>query len=66
MTEYLVTWSIELDAESPEDAALQALAIHRDPESLATVFNVAERLGPGMRRGFVTVDVMAGVVENVH
>ncbi|MGI8547379.1 MAG: hypothetical protein ACR2M1_08585 [Gemmatimonadaceae bacterium] len=36
----LVTWSIELSSESPEDAAAQALGIHRDPESIATVFTV--------------------------
>ena len=36
--EYRLTWTIDLDADSPEDAARKALAIHRDPQSLATVF----------------------------
>lgn len=66
MNEYLVTWGIELDADSPEDAALQALAIHRDPKSIATVFNVAEQIAPGVRGSYVVVDVHEGVVEDVH
>lgn len=66
MTEYLVTWAIELDADSPEDAALQALAVHRDPKSLATVFNVAEQYTDGLRSRFVVVDAVEGEVENVH
>ncbi|MDD1626883.1 MAG: hypothetical protein LUQ26_05320 [Methylococcaceae bacterium] len=42
MTEYNVKWEIELDASSPEEAAKFALAIHRDPESTATVFEVKD------------------------
>jgi hypothetical protein len=38
--EYCVTWGIELDAESPEDAAQKALAMLRDPNSQATIFQV--------------------------
>jgi hypothetical protein len=40
MPEYLVEWAIEIDADSPEDAARKALAIQRDPESIATTFHV--------------------------
>ena len=40
MPQYHVLWEIGLEAESPEDAALQALGIHRDPQSVATVFTV--------------------------
>ena len=40
--EYRVTWTIDLDADSPEDAARLALAIHRNPQSLATVFDVVD------------------------
>lgn len=43
MTEYTVSWEIDLDAESPLEAAREALAIHRDPESLATVFRVGDQ-----------------------
>lgn len=38
--EYLVAWKINLDATSHLDAAQQALDIMRDPDSLATVFEV--------------------------
>jgi hypothetical protein len=37
---YVVTWEIELDADSPVEAAKLALAIQRDPNSIATVFKV--------------------------
>jgi hypothetical protein len=37
---YTVTWEISLDAESAVDAARKALRIHRNPESIATVFVV--------------------------
>jgi len=42
MTSYRVTWVIELDAESPVKAAELALEIQRDPESIATVFDVQD------------------------
>jgi len=41
MTEYRVTWEIDVTAEDAEDAARQALKIQRDPHSLATTFTVA-------------------------
>ena len=41
MTEYLVQWTIEIQADSPEDAARQALALQRDPSSLTACFQVA-------------------------
>ncbi len=37
---FFVTWEIDIDACSPEEAALEALKIQRDPESIATVFTV--------------------------
>lgn len=43
---YRVSWVIELDAESPVEAAALALEIQRDPESIATVFEVQEVAGP--------------------
>lgn len=39
--EYRVTWYIDIYAASPEDAARRALEIQRDPESIATIFDVA-------------------------
>ena len=40
MKEYVVTWDIEVTANSPEEAAKQALEIQRDKTSTATVFKV--------------------------
>ena len=40
MKNYHVVWEIDVSAESPRDAAAQALAIQRDPSSIATVFDV--------------------------
>ena len=45
MTTYSVNWSIDIEAESPVEAARQALEIHRDPNSTATVFDVYDKDG---------------------
>lgn len=45
MHEYLVTWAINLTADTPEDAAAQAHRIMLDPSSLATMFDVADECG---------------------
>jgi len=42
MAEYLVVWKIELDADSPEEAAKEARRIQLDPESYATVFDITK------------------------
>jgi len=39
-TEFLVTWSMPIEADDMVDAAQQALGIHRDPGSVATAFRV--------------------------
>ena len=41
--EFRVRWEIDIDADSPEAAARQALEIQRDPNSLATIFEVKWR-----------------------
>jgi hypothetical protein len=41
MDEYLVTWRIELSANSPEDAARQAREIQLDPDSTPLVYRVS-------------------------
>lgn len=47
-TEYRVGWYIDVQADSHEMAAREALAIQRDPESIATVFEVQRReVAPG-------------------
>lgn len=42
MKSYVVTWTIDIEADSAEDAAKQALEIQRDPESIATWFEVKD------------------------
>lgn len=44
MTSFTVHWSIDLDADTPREAAEQALTIQRDPNSLATVFRVRDQI----------------------
>ena len=39
---YRVTWEIDIEAESFEEAARQALDIQRDRESIATCFVVRD------------------------
>lgn len=39
-THYEVKWEIDIDADSPEEAAQKALEIQRDPNSIATHFEV--------------------------
>ena len=42
MPSYYITWDIQIEADSPEDAAREALEIQRNPESIATVFTVVD------------------------
>ena len=39
---YNVNWEIDVYANTPKEAAEYALKVHRDPESIATVFDVFE------------------------
>lgn len=43
MPEYLVIWEIDIEADTPRDAALEALEIQRNIGSEATVFKVKEK-----------------------
>lgn len=56
MTEYRLTWVIELSADSPREAAERALEIQRDPTSIATVFDVVETADGGCLPGW-TIDL---------
>jgi hypothetical protein len=40
MREYTVTWQIEVYADNPVHAAMQALEAQRAPDSMASVFDV--------------------------
>jgi hypothetical protein len=42
MKTYIVTWEIDIDANSPRAAAKKARKIMLDKDSLATVFEVQE------------------------
>lgn len=43
--EYVVSWFIDIEADSPEEAARKALTIQRNCASWATVFTVREPSG---------------------
>jgi len=49
---YRVKWEIDIEASDFEDAARQALAIQRDPNSIATVFDCSykDNVGAGCMR----------------
>lgn len=55
MAEYLVTWTIDIDADSPREAAEKALAIQRR-QSIATVFAVKDKHGRGQRTTMVDLN----------
>ena len=46
---YRVRWEIDLDADSPSEAAELALSIMLDSESTATVFDVTDEAGETTR-----------------
>ena len=52
---YVVTWELDVDAGTPEEAARQAWAAMRRPESTANVFDVLDETG-----GCTRVDLMEG------
>jgi hypothetical protein len=47
MSEYRVTWEIDIEADSPREAAWQAREYQLDPDTGACVFEVAERADDG-------------------
>jgi hypothetical protein len=51
MIKYRVEWEIELDAETPQEAAKLALKIHRDKDSLATMFFITDSQVPASTNG---------------
>ena len=60
MPEYRVKWEIDVEAETPQDAAREALQIQRDTESVATVFEVYRtdwRVGMPSENSYSTVDL---------
>ena len=49
MPEYRIHWEIDITAATPLEAAQRALRIHRDSESIATVFDVTDEAGTTQR-----------------
>ncbi len=43
MADYLVEWKVDLEATGPKKAAMEALSMHRDQGSTATVFEVTNK-----------------------
>lgn len=55
---YRVVWMIDVEAESPQEAAAEALKIQRDPTSIATSFDVViPPKYPEVEAQIVTVDL---------
>ena len=42
---YRLVWQIDVEADTPREAAEKALAIQRNPNSIATAFDVFEKPG---------------------
>ena len=59
---YRVTWTIDVEAASPLEAARKAQEIQRDPESIATIFDIIpfthDAEGRITRFNEVSVDLM--------
>ena len=58
MASYLVTWKIDIDADSHREAAEQARMLQLNPESLAVVYEV-QQTGPVKRTHSVEIDLLA-------
>lgn len=58
---YRVTWEIDIEADTPRDAAEEALTVQRNPESIATVFDVSIDGAPTTTR----IDLTEGTIEEV-
>ena len=52
---YVVKWEIDIEANSPEEAAKKALAIQRNSESIAVVFDVHSQK---TKRKLKTIDLI--------
>ncbi|MBA7709946.1 hypothetical protein ES703_118872 [subsurface metagenome] len=45
MPDYNVKWEIDLNADSPQEAAIEAMRVQRDVSSIASVFTVTDEAG---------------------
>lgn len=44
MAEYYVSWAVDIEADSAEEAALKAKEMHLNPDSTANVFTVSSEV----------------------
>ena len=61
MMNYRVSWEIDIDADSPREAAERALEIQRRPDSIATVFTVRDETGKS-----IEVDLDSNASDGDH
>lgn len=61
--EYRVIWEIDIKADSAEGAAREALKIQRDPDSIATVFDVTSEDGETRRVDLTEIEESRDVCE---
>lgn len=66
MTEYHVKWEIDLDAETPAEAARKALGYVSDPLSVAHVFEVVEHGKDDQDAEMVDLDEHGGIRKPFH
>jgi hypothetical protein len=55
MPSFRVVWEVDVDANTPLEAAREAFSMMTDPESTAVVFSVT---GPDDARDTVTIDLL--------
>jgi hypothetical protein len=56
MPSFRVVWEVDVDADTPLEAAREAFAMMTDPDSTAVVFSVT---GPNDALDTVTIDLLA-------
>jgi hypothetical protein len=61
MKTYRIIWTIDVDANNANEAAQMALEIHRDPNGIATQFEVFELDSSGTPEDFPTIVDTQGV-----
>ncbi len=50
MNQYIVTWEMDVEAKTPEQAAQEAWRTMRKPNSAANVFNVVDEEGNSKKK----------------
>lgn len=56
MPAYRVIWEIDIDADSPLEAAKQARKYQLDPESTSTIFDITDRAGKQTQIDLMTAE----------